>query len=146
MEYLGTLLHRLDELFGPHWGTVAFTNLFAAVFIFWLVRVARHIASSEQARAVNYLLMLLGALLGWGGAMLFSPYGESDKGTFDHIGKLASVFLSGYLVSKIDRFIEATSFVDKAPVTETWIRAGLFTATALLALIFVVTNRMYFRP
>lgn len=58
----------------------------------------------------------------------------------------STVFISGYVVSKLDRFVEASAFVNKEPVSENWIRIGLFVSTALLSLITIVTNRVYFRP
>lgn len=143
---IAALLKWMDETFGPNWCTVVFTDLFAVVFIYWLIQVAQGIAPNDHARTVNYLLMLIGALVGWAVAMLSAPYGKTDRDVLAQVAKIASVFITGYAISKLDRFIEATSFADKTPVMNTWLRAGLFGATALLAMIFVVTNRMYFRP
>jgi hypothetical protein len=78
--------------------------------------------------------------------MFFVPYGTEDRSVFENIGKIVSVFVSGYALSKLDRFLEASLFDDKKPRMEAWARTGLFAATALLALLTVVTNRLYFHP
>jgi hypothetical protein len=47
--------------------------------------------------------------------MLSAPYGNRDKEALAHMSKLASVFFTGYAVSKVDRFVEASMFVGKVP-------------------------------
>ncbi|HWT39144.1 MAG TPA: hypothetical protein VN289_22855 [Paraburkholderia sp.] len=146
MERLKKLLLDLDDAFGSSWCTVLFTNVFAIAFFLILVWVAKHLGADFHARLLNYLLIVLGALIGWAIAMFSAPYGKSDKEALAQIGKLASVFVSGYVLSKLDRFVEASTFVNKDPIHENWIRVGIFAGAALLSLITVVTNRVYFRP
>ncbi|BDC46034.1 hypothetical protein [Paraburkholderia terrae] len=146
MERLNDFLRGLDEAFGRSWCTVLFTNAFAIAFIFVLIWVGKKIGVDFHARLVNYLLIVIGSLVGWAIAMFSAPYGSKDKDALAQLGKLASVFISGYVVSKLDRFVEASTFSNNDPVSENWIRIGLFGAAALLSLITVVTNRVYFRP
>lgn len=146
MERLARILKKFDELFGPSWFTVLFTNTFAVFFIVTLVWIGRSIGSDFHARLLNYMLIVLGALSGWALGMFFAPYGEGDKEALAQMSKLASVFVTGYAVSKIDRFVEASVFVGSVPDPVSWIRIGLFAGATVLSILVVVTNRIYFRP
>lgn len=132
--------------FGKNAATVMFTNIFAALFAAGLLRLCHGLATDRSSRYGNYLLFCLGALVGWALSMFFVPYGSEDRSVFENIGKIVSVFVSGYALSKLDRLLEASLFDDKKPRMEAWVRTGLFAATALLALLTVVTNRLYFHP
>lgn len=131
---------------GKNAATVMFTNIAAALFAIGLLKLCHGLASDRNSRYGNYLLFCLGALVGWALSMFFVPYGSEDKSVFENIGKIVSVFVSGYALSKLDRLLEASLFDDKKPRMEAWVRTGLFAATALLALLTVVTNRLYFHP
>jgi hypothetical protein len=146
MKRLKDFLVGLDDAFGTSWCTVFFTNIFALIFIIVLVWMANKLGVDFHARLLNYLLIVLGALVGWAIGMFSAPYGKGDKEALAQIGKLASVFITGYVVSKLDRFVEASVFTNKEPVIEGWVRVGIFAGTTLLSLITIVTNRVYFRP
>jgi hypothetical protein len=49
------------------------------------------------------LSALLGGVGGWVLGTLASPYGKKDQERFGAVGKAASAFLSGFLLSKFDR-------------------------------------------
>ena len=95
-----------------------------------------------SARSLNRLVALIGGLCGWVLGMLFTPYSESEAKQFAAVSTVVSVFLSGYVVSKVDRFLEKTLFGD-ARSPESWARAGLFAATLLLACVTLFTARLY---
>ncbi|HEX7910862.1 MAG TPA: hypothetical protein VF534_22620 [Paraburkholderia sp.] len=40
--------------------------------------------------------------------MFFVPYGAADQPIFEDVGKVTSVFVSGYALSRFERFLEAT--------------------------------------
>ncbi|PXW29749.1 hypothetical protein [Paraburkholderia caballeronis] len=146
MESISWFWPWMESNFGKNAATVLFTNFFAALFAALLIRLCSKLAPDLNSRFQNYLIFCLGALLGWGLGMFLAPYGAQDQTAFAQMGQLASVFISGYALSKFDRFIEASMFDEKKPRVDSWIKVGLFVATALLALLTVVTNRLYFRP
>lgn len=126
-------------------GTVLLTNLFFIVFFVLIVYLAMHVAGADEdgkSRSVNLLVAMLGGLVGWGIGTLFSAFSPSEKALFGSISSTVGVFLSGYVVSKIDRFVEGALFpIKDAHVA--WSRLGLFTAALLLAAIAVFINRLY---
>lgn len=146
MGQLEKLFKKLDQVFGPSWFTVLFTNCFSIVFLLAFIWIGRNIGSDFHSRLLNYMLIILGLLLGWALGMFFAPYGNRDKEALAQMSKLASVFFTGYAVSKVDRFVEASMFVGKVPDPTAWIRVGLFAGATILAILTVVTNRVYFRP
>lgn len=123
--------------------TIVLTNVFAFAFGLFLLWLCWKLGSDENGRFKNYLVACLGALLGWALAMFFVPYGPTDKVIFHDVGRWASAFLSGYAVSKVDRFIESSMFDGKIAKTDAWIRLGVFAGAFALALITVGTNRIY---
>lgn len=143
---MNRIVQWLEGVFGTYPFLVIFTNLFAcafAVLIGWLC----FLVNEEPLQQVfNVLIALLGALLGWALGMFFVPYTAKDAARFSAIGQAISAFVSGYAVSKIDRFFEATMFFDNdLPITMTWVRIGLFTCSILLVMLTVFSNRAYFR-
>ena len=100
--------------------------------------------ANASAKSVNRLVALLGGLCGWILGMLFTPYSELEAKQFVAVSTVVSVFLSGYVVSKLDRFLERTLFgSDAGKVQESWARAGLFAASLLLACVTLFTARLY---
>ncbi|MDF3835447.1 hypothetical protein P3W85_21170 [Cupriavidus basilensis] len=128
---------------GEYTLTIYMTNLAAAALGLLLLWLCWKLDDEQKGRFRNYLVVCLGALLGWALAMFFSPYGPFDKDILDNVGKWTSAFLSGYAVSKVDRFIESSMFDGKTAKIDAWIRFGLFAGALTLALIAVGTNRMY---
>lgn len=126
-------------------GTVIFTNIFFVAFMVVILSLTRKIAGakdSSESRSANLLTALLGGLCGWIIGMAFAPFTPVESSQFISISNAVSVFLSGYVVSKLDRFLEGALFpVDKSP--NSWARVGLFTAALLLASVTVFTNRLY---
>lgn len=51
--------------------------------------------------------MLLGVSIGWFVAFIISPYSGKEEDRFAKIGQTISAFISGYLLSKIDKPINA---------------------------------------
>ncbi len=128
---------------GEYTLTIVMTNLFALAFGLLLLWLCWKLDDEQQGRFRNYLIACLGGLLGWALAMFFVPYGPFDKVIFEGVGKWASAFLSGYALSKVDRFIESSMFDGKSAKPDAWIRLGLFAGAVALALITVGTNRIY---
>jgi hypothetical protein len=144
----------LERLLGRYPYSVISTNIAAAALAIIIGWLCIEVGDSEQEQVLNGLLSILGALIGWALGMFFAPYTSDEASRFSTISQGISAFLSGYVVSKLDRFLEATMFTTtetagttvEAPTTVTWVRIGLFTCSVLLVMLTVFTNRAYFRP
>jgi uncharacterized membrane protein YqaE (UPF0057 family) len=79
---------------------------------------------------LNLLICLLGFIIGWILGTLASPYSKTESTQFLSLSQAISAFISGYLISKLDRFLEVTLFTKVGEVqNHAWIRAGLFAAS-----------------
>lgn len=143
---MNKVLEGLEKVLGQYPFSVIATNVFAVVFsgvIAWLCFSASDGAPLQQM--YNVLLALAGALIGWALGMFFAPFTATEAARFSSIGQTVSAFVSGYVISKLDRFLEATMFHDRVPDTVTWVRFGLFFCSMLLVMLAVFSNRAYFR-
>jgi hypothetical protein len=126
--------------------TIVFTNLFGLLFGILLAVVAYFLGAVEpkpaDVQSSDHDSGKLWRILGWAIAIVYTPFGTSDAESLDTIMKTLSVFLSGYLVSKIDRFLEGTLFVAGKPTVQ-WAPLGLFATAFLLSTIVVFVNRVY---
>lgn len=140
------LFDRLESKYGKY-GVTAIVSiiLFLLLFVF-LVVVSCLLARNERDRVLNCFFLVLGAVIGWAVGIFFSPYTREDEKRFVAVGRAASAFVSGYALSKIDRFLEATLFLDqRIPETEGWMRIGICFSSAALVAILIYSNRAYFR-
>lgn len=127
-------------------GTVLLTGiafLALAYFIWYLTSRVGGAKGDAAKTSSNRLIAVIGAMCGWIIGVAFAPFSEAERSQFQAITSVVSAFLSGYVVSKLDRFLEATLFPVNAQTQEAWARMGLFVATFLLAAITVFSNRLY---
>lgn len=134
------------EIFGDKAFTIITSNVFAGLFGVSTIWLAYHLGRNNGTHLVNWLICLIGALGGWIVGTLASPYSSEEAQTFLTIGQAVTAFLSGYVVSKLDRFLERTLYTDGSINTESWLRLCLFIASFLLVAIIVFINRLYFEP
>jgi glucan phosphoethanolaminetransferase (alkaline phosphatase superfamily) len=139
-------LSGLEKIFGNYPFSVIFTNIFAVAFSFVIAWLCYAVSLEPLQQVLNTLLALTGALIGWALGMFFAPYTQTEAARFSSIGQAVSAFVSGYVISKLDRFLEATMFQEQIPVTITWMRFGLIFCSMLLVMLTVFSNRAYFRP
>lgn len=129
--------------------TVVLTSLaylFILSLVWTLTSKLPSASSGPAAQWVNRLVALIGGLCGWAVATAFTPYSNADFSTLESVKAAASAFLSGYVVSKLDRFLELALFQKNASGNDGWERMGLFTATFLVTAIAVFINRLYSIP
>ena len=139
---------RMQGLLGPYWRTLLSGSLFAVGFGATLVWLCFALGSSAQAVAVNVMLCLVGLLLGWAIGMFFSPVSKGQAASFEFVGKTAGAFISGYLLSKLEKLISALlTSAEKDPLNFVqWERVGLFTGSFLLATVVVFVSRVHAPP
>ena len=133
-----------EAVFGHHIGNVIFTNLFGLTILVFLAWACMALGDTTQGTLGYALVGLTGMLLGWGCGMYFAPY-KDEQSRFLTIGQAVSAFASGYLVSKVDRFVEAKLFPPSDAAQGEWLGAAIFVAAFLNAALVVYSNRTYFR-
>jgi F0F1-type ATP synthase membrane subunit a len=137
---------KIEKEFGKYGSTALFSTLVLIILLCALLVIAYFIAQSDQGRVLNYFVVLLGALCGWALGIFSSPYSKTEEKRFSSISQAISAFVSGYVLSKFDRFLEASLFTDtKVPQYDTWVRLGLFVAATGLFALLIFSNRAYFR-
>ena len=127
-------------------GTVLFTDIAFVLLLILIWNLTGRLSSASSGTGAvwsNRMIALIGGLCGWAIGTAFAPYGKGDSQTFQTVGSAVSVFLSGYVASKLDRFLEQTLFQKGADNNDGWERTGLFTATLLLVALTVFINRLY---
>lgn len=61
---------------------------------------------TDDHRTMNYLLLTSGAIAGFVVGILLSPYDEQEKKWFVRYGRAISLFVSGFVIAKVDRVFE----------------------------------------
>lgn len=122
--------------------TVIATAIACVAFLIALVIVCWHQGKNTEERTLNALIAMFGGLIGWILGIFLVPY-PGEEAQFAAIGAAVSAFLSGYLVSKLDRFFEATLYTQQLANPVAWVRVAIFAVATLLALVFVTVNRQY---
>jgi hypothetical protein len=117
-------------------------SLFSTLLIsIILLGVLIHLGDS-----LAWLSTALGLTAGWAAGLLLAPY-ESEQERFREYAKLVSVFISGYLVSKVDRLIELWFDPEHGPILLRPLvvhRILLCITSFLLAAVWTYVARKYF--
>ncbi len=142
---MNKIFKALEKSFGQYPFSIISTNFFAFFFSFVIAWLCWQVSTESLPRVVNALVALSGAITGWALGMFFAPFSEKEAAKFSSIGQAVSAFVSGYVISKLDRFLEAVMFQEQVPVTITWVRFGLFFCSLMLVMLAVFSNRAYFR-
>jgi hypothetical protein len=139
-EVMQAVFHTRDV------GTVIFSAIafvFFAALIWHLTGVLNGAGDTPNSKSANRLAAMLGALCGWIIGIAFAPFSYDEKVQFAAISSVVSAFLSGYVVSKVDRFVEGVLFPVDEKSRASWVRVGIFTAALLLVSVTVFVNRQY---
>jgi hypothetical protein len=129
--------------FGDNSMLVISANILAFLFGAGIVWLASALGKKDNTRSINFLICLLGALIGWVIGILATPLDMAETSRFLTLGQAISAFVSGYLVSKLDRFFEKALFTSDGIQPVAWQRMGLFAASLLLMMTIVFVNRSY---
>ncbi|MEH2416886.1 hypothetical protein [Nostoc sp.] len=92
---------------------------------------------------LNLLISLLGALIGWVLGNAGSPVSKAEKEAFGELAKVVATFFSGYLVSKLDRFLERVLFTNNQIDENSWISVCFFSSALIVTSVTVFLNRTY---
>ncbi|WP_445635563.1 hypothetical protein [Nostoc sp. DSM 114161] len=92
---------------------------------------------------LNLLISLLGGLIGWVLGNVASPVSPDEKQVFSELAKVVATFFSGYLLSKLDRFLEGVLFKNNHIDKNSWISVCFFSSALILASVTVFLNRTY---
>ncbi len=127
---------------GAHIGTEMVLDVLAILFGAALIALSYFLGRDDQSYFRNWLVCLLGATLGFGAGILISPY-KGEEQQFSSLLQAGSVFVSGYLLSKLDPLIERYLKRDNLPDVRTMQRIALFATSFALATVVVFVNRQY---
>jgi len=80
----------------------------AAAFVLsvCLIVLCFFVGDGAEVRALNVAVLVAGASTGWLVGVLISPYDVKEARAFPKYAAAVSAFVSGYLVSKMDRVLE----------------------------------------
>jgi hypothetical protein len=125
-----------------HWKLVG-TCTGASVFLLALVALSFLIRQTLQDAYLSLALLVLGLTIGWVLGILSAPYTKKEETQFAVYAKAASVFVSGYLLGKVDRL--ATHILSPEVLLKPMaaFRAVAFVAAVLLAALITRTFRVY---
>ena len=119
-------------------GNIAATN-FTAIFFGAILSVCLVNIGSW----FNLLISLLGGLIGWVLGNVASPVNHDEQKTFSELAKIIATFFSGYLVSKLDRFLENALFTSNQINQTSWLSACFFFSALIIISVTVFLNRTY---
>lgn len=145
MEGVLNKFKSIEYKYGKYGATAIFSIFLFFPLISCLVVLSYLLSETRIDLAYNLFVLVLGAIVGWAIGIFFSPYTSEDEKRFVAIRQAASAFISGYAISKFDRFLEANLFVSKLPQPDVWMRIGIFSASVILFAILIYSNRTYFR-
>jgi hypothetical protein len=135
-------MNRLSKL-GNYPLTIITSNISTLFIGITLIWIAYELGIDEQAYLFNWLVILLGLVLGWGVGTLLSPFNPDEKENFSGMVKAISAFISGYILAKMDKFFEVIQSRDFFQES-TLERIILFLVAFFLSMIIVFINRTYF--
>lgn len=136
----------LRKHFGDRYVNIIFTNLFGLLILVFIYVACINLGGTDISNQIGFALTsIIGLLLGWAVAIYFCPFDTEEHSRLVTFGQAASAFVSGYLVSKLDRFIESTLFPVATETVNSWFGVALFLVAFLNALTVVYSNRAYFQ-
>jgi uncharacterized membrane protein YqaE (UPF0057 family) len=130
---------------GPHPWMIITTNISGILIGITLIYLAYWLGVGNQNYLLNWLVCLLGIVIGWSIGLMVSPASEGESHRFSGLAKALSAFLSGYILSKLDRVIEVFLQQPDRFFQEIFlIKLALFLTAFFLGLVVVYVNRIYF--
>jgi hypothetical protein len=123
-----------------NWKLVA-TGISATILYVVLAAAAWQSVTALDARMLNLSVLVLGTAVGWLIGIFASPYHPEEKQRFSDIAKAVSLFVSGYLVGKVDRLINDLLESDLVLQPLAGLRTLSFVATLFISMVVVYASR-----
>ncbi|MEI7870390.1 MAG: hypothetical protein WCI11_21140 [Candidatus Methylumidiphilus sp.] len=105
---------------------------------------ALYITNEPIEIPINATIMILGLSLGWLCGTFMTPYNKTESEYVSSFTKAVSVFVSGYMVGKVDRVVEhilnPTFLISTVPA----FRIMSFVASFIIALMLTYIFRQYY--
>lgn len=98
---------------------------------------------TAQDGYLNLAIMLASVCVGWLLGTFISPASDTEKTRFGEYGKAVSAFVSGYLVSKLDKVVERILTPDTLAVPIASFRLAGSIAALISALLVTYIVRAY---
>ena len=115
----------------------------AALCLLTLLALAILIRGNAQDAYLNLALLVLAWVIGWVLGTLAAPYTKKEESQFTVYAKAVSVFVSGYLVGKLDHLATDVFSPEVLMKPLAAFRLAAFVATALLAALVTRSFRTY---
>lgn len=108
-----------------------------------LILLAYLVGDDRAVYPVTYLICISGYITGWIVALVSTPMNKTDEAKIGRFTRMAGTFLTGYLLSKLDRIFE--QLLDPAVLftTLSGVRVLLFICCFGLTFIMVYYYREY---
>jgi len=92
---------------------------------------------------LNYALLFFGSLVGWVAGILATPDDPDQKRMFTAYAKAISLFVSGFIVAKVDRLFESATADGALPGPIVVGQLVIFGSAVLLGALFTFIGRKY---
>jgi hypothetical protein len=125
-------------------GTAVISVVACAAVVIFLLWLARSMNDTINP-SVALLVACLGGVLGWGLSVLWVPYGIVDRQIYGQIATTIGAFLSGYVVSKLYKLIDAVLFTgpDRSSLNLPAIKYSIFFIVGMVAIgSTIISNRI----
>jgi hypothetical protein len=115
---------------------------FAAILILILIMLSFRLREKEEDKWINLSFLVLGISVGWLFGIYIAPY-EGEVTKFKEIATTVSVFLSGYLLAKVDGLITKILSPEQVLRPVAGFRVLATFCSFLLSLIMTYVGRAY---
>lgn len=117
--------------------------LAATTIMATLVVLSVRIKKEPVDVALNITCVLLGVAIGWLAGIFLSPYSEAQAAQWRQYAQAVSIFVSGYLLAKIDPLITRVLSAEAVLSVVAGFRLATFMITAIVAMITTFAIRTY---
>jgi|SRR5689334_19182258 len=108
-----------------------------------LIFFAYKVGTGKDVYPITFLICIFGYILGWIIALISTPMSKNDEDGISKFSKVVGTFISGYLLSKLDKVLEAIFNPASLFTTIAGPRLLLFACCFGLTFILVFYYRRY---
>ncbi|MBR8655295.1 hypothetical protein KDH83_18485 [Achromobacter sp. Marseille-Q0513] len=96
----------LERWLGPYWVTLALSPPIGALLV-WAAFYGTVSCCSTVRPGQAWMVLAVGAVLGWGSAILVAPYTAEDERNFNRVARLFAAFAGGFSLAKVSEWLFA---------------------------------------